>query len=325
MSEGALREADVAVVGAGLAGLTAARDLRAGGASVVVLEARDRVGGRLLNEDLGDGKVVEVGGQWIGPTQDRLAALAADMGVDTFPTYVDGKNVLEWRGSLRRYRGTIPRLNPLVLLSIQRAQTKLNRMASAVPLDRPWDAPKAAEWDGMTAHTWLERNVRTRAGRELLTLGTEAVWAAEPEDISLLHMLFYIHSAGSLEMLLDTEGGAQDSRFVGGSQAVAIRLADRLGADVITSTPVRRMDHAVGAVTLATDSGTVRAKHAVVAIAPALAARIVYDPPLSGYRDQLTQRMPLGTVGKCMAVYDEPFWRDDGLSGQATSDGAPCG
>ena len=77
----------MAVVGAGLAGLTAARDLLAAGHSVVVLEARDRVGGRMLNEDLGDGKVVEVGGQWIGPTQDRMAALAREMGVDTFPTY----------------------------------------------------------------------------------------------------------------------------------------------------------------------------------------------------------------------------------------------
>ena len=112
MSEGTLRETDVAVVGAGLAGLVAARDLKAAGASVTVVEARDRVGGRLLNEELGDGKVVEVGGQWIGPTQDRMAALAAEMGVETFPTHAEGENVFEWRGRLRRYKGTIPRLRP---------------------------------------------------------------------------------------------------------------------------------------------------------------------------------------------------------------------
>jgi monoamine oxidase len=323
MSEGALREADVAVVGAGLAGLAAARDLMAGGAAVVVVEARDRVGGRLLNEDIGDGKVVEVGGQWIGPTQDRLAALAEEMGVDTFPTHTEGENTLEWKGRLKRYRGTVPRVNPLVLMDTNRAQRKLNRMATEVPLDRPWAAPSAAEWDGMTAHTWLQRNMRTRAGRALLEMGTEAVWAAQPEDISLLHMLFYIHSAGTLEMLFDTEGGAQDSRFVGGSQRVALALAERLGEVVVTSAPVRRIDHGHEAVTLATDAGTVRAKRAVVAIPPTLAGRMVYDPPLSGYRDQLTQRMPLGTVGKCMALYDEPFWRADGLSGEATSDAGP--
>ncbi len=322
---GETREVDVAIVGAGLAGLAAARDVRAAGASAVVLEARDRVGGRVLNEPLGDGVVVEVGGQWIGPTQDRLAALARELGVETFPTYDDGANVIEWRGRLRRYSGTIPRINPVVLLDVLRAQRKVNAMSSQVPLDRPWTAPKAAEWDAQTAHTWFRRNLRTRAGRELLQLGTEAVWAAQPEDVSLLHILFYIHSAGSLERLLDTGGGAQQDRFVGGSQLVPIGLAERLGADaVIREAPVRRIEHGADGVTLRADGGTsVRARRAIVAIAPTLAGRIVYDPPLPGHRDQLTQRMPLGTVAKCMAVYDEPFWRADGLSGQGTSDTGP--
>src|SRR5262245_43936751 len=112
-------QADVVVVGAGLAGLAAARALAAAGASVVVLEARDRVGGRLLNRDIGDGKLVEVGGQWIGPTQDRLAGLARELGVETFPTYAAGHNLLEYQGSVRRYTGTIPRINPAVLVDVQ--------------------------------------------------------------------------------------------------------------------------------------------------------------------------------------------------------------
>ena len=234
----------MAVVGAGLAGLAAARDLMGEGCSVVVLEARNRVGGRLLNEPIGDGKVVEVGGQWIGPTQDRLAALAADMGVGTFPTYTRGENLLEWRGRLRRYRGTIPRVSPLALADFARAQRRLNRMAREVPLDRPWEAPKAREWDSMTARTWQDRHLRTRGAQEMLELAIEAVWAAEPEDFSLLHMLFYIHSAGSLEMLFDTEGGAQQDRFVGGSQLVAQRWPSGSGPEtVIRSAPVRRIEH----------------------------------------------------------------------------------
>jgi monoamine oxidase len=341
------RDVDVAIVGGGLAGLVAARDLRVGGASVVVLEARHRVGGRLLNEPLGDGVVVEVGGQWIGPTQDRIAALAREVGVETFPTHGAGENVIEWRGRLRRYRGTIPRVSPLVLLDVLRAQRRLDRMAATVPLDSPWLAPKAAVWDGQTVQTWLRRNLLTRAGRDLLQLGTEAVWAAQPEDVSLLHMLFYIHSAGSLDLLLDTEGGAQQDRFIGGSQRVPIALAKRLGADELAlGAAVRRIEHGPAGVTLHADpvvdagnglppaggatggvSGgdriVVRARRAIVAIAPTLAGRIVYDPALPGHRDQLTQRMPLGTVAKCMAVYDEPFWRADGLSGQATSDTGP--
>jgi monoamine oxidase len=317
------READVVIIGAGLAGLVAARDVLAAGKEPLVVEARDRVGGRLLNEEIGDGKVVEVGGQWIGPTQDRMAALARDMGVETFPTFAQGENLIEHEGKLHRYRGTIPRLNPIMLIDVELAQRRLNRMAREVPLEAPWQAPDALELDSQTAHTWMKRHMRTKAGRELLELGVEAVWAAQPEDISLLHLLFYIHSAGSLELLFDTEGGAQQDRFVGGSQLVAIRLAERLGERVLLGAPARTVVHGEGGVEVACDGVVAKGRRAIVALAPALAGRLAYDPPLPGYRDQLTQRTPLGTVAKCMAIYDEPFWRGEGLSGQATSTTGP--
>jgi monoamine oxidase len=317
-------EADVIVVGAGLAGLAAARRLRARDVSVVVVEARERVGGRVLNHDIGDGKVVEVGGQWIGPTQDRLAALATELGVETFPTYSRGHNLIEYGGSLRRYKGTIPRINPVVLLDVERAQRRLNQLARSVPLDAPWDTPNAAKLDGQTLATWMRRNLATKPGRMLLELGVEAVWAAQPEDFSLLHALFYIHSAGSLERLFDTEGGAQQDRFVGGSQLVPIRMAEELGEErLVLGAPVRRVEHSDAGVTVHADDHVLHGKRAIFALAPTLAARIAYDPPLPGHRDQLTQRMPLGTVAKCMAIYDEPFWRAEGLSGQAASDVGP--
>jgi monoamine oxidase len=317
-------EADVVVVGAGLAGLSAARALAAQGSSVVVLEARDRVGGRLLNHDIGDGKVAEVGGQWIGPTQEALAALARQLGVETFPTHAAGHNLIEYGGRVRRYTGTIPRINPAVLVDVERAQRRLNRLARRVPLDAPWEAPGAAKLDGQTVATWMRRNLATKAGRSLLELGIEAVWAAEPEDMSLLHVLFYIHSAGSLELLFDTEGGAQQDRFVGGSQLIPIRMAEALGAErLVLGAPVRRIEHGARGVTVHADGALARGRRAILAIAPALAGRIAYDPPLPGYRDQLTQRMPLGTVAKCMALYDEPFWRSEGLSGQSTNERGP--
>jgi monoamine oxidase len=308
-------EADVVVVGAGLAGLAAARRLA----------ARDRVGGRLLNHEIGSDKVVEVGGQWIGPTQDRLAALARELGVETFPTHAEGYNLIEYGGSVRRYRGTIPRINPAVLVDVERAQRRLNRLARRVPLHAPWEAPNAAKLDGQTAATWMRRNLATKSGRMLLELGIEAVWAAQPEDLSLLHVLFYIHSAGSLELLVDTEGGAQQDRFVGGSQRIPIRMADELGGErLVLGAPVRRIEHAAdGGVTVHADGAVARGRRAILAIPPTLAGRIAYDPPLPGYRDQLTQRMPLGTVAKCMAVYSEPFWRSEGLSGQGASDRGP--
>jgi monoamine oxidase len=315
-----MTDTDVVVVGAGLAGLAAARAVVAAGRDVVVLEARDRVGGRTLNEPLDvDGKVVEVGGQWVGPTQFRLLELARELGVETFPSYIEGTSSIEWRGEIKRYKGLIPRLNPAILLDYEQARRRLDRLARSIPLEAPWTAPNARELDSKTFHTWLRRNTRTAGGRVFFELICEAVWAAEPADVSLLHVLFYIHSAGSWDDLIGTEGGAQEARFVGGSQRVSLRMAEELGDRVHLSTPVRRIAWDDQGVTV----GDVRARQVVVALPPTLTARIDYSPILPGHRDQLVQRMPQGTVWKCMAVYDEPFWRRDGLNGFGTSDTGP--
>ncbi|MEO6496021.1 MAG: FAD-dependent oxidoreductase [Solirubrobacteraceae bacterium] len=312
-------ETDVCVVGAGLAGLAAARAVVAAGRDAIVLEARDWVGGRTLNHVLADGSVVEVGGQWAGPTQTRVLALAEELGVETFPTYDEGDNIIEWRGRLKRYRGAIPRINPAILLDTLRVQKKLERLACSVPTESPWTAPNARELDGQTFHTWLKRTCRTSGTYTIFEMGCEAVWAAEPHDVSLLHVLFYIHSAGSFDDLIGTAGGAQDRRFVGGSQRIALGMAEQLGERVLLSRPVRRIVHAADGVTVE----DVRERRVIVALPPALTPRIDFAPALPGFRDQLVQRMPQGTVWKCMAVYDEPFWRADGLSGQATSDAGP--
>jgi monoamine oxidase len=319
-----LTDVDVVVVGAGLAGLSAARALREAGRSVAVLEARDRVGGRTLDHGIGDGKVVEVGGQWVGPTQHRLLALANDLGIETFPTYNVGENLVALGERKQRYRGAIPRINPLVLLEVGQARFRLDRMARTVPLEAPWDAPRAAAWDGQTYWSWIRRNVGSPAARELFRIGTEAVWACEPEDVSFLHILFYTHSAGGFDDLIGTDGGAQQDRFVGGSQRLALALAERLGDAVRLSSPVRALVWDDDGATAAFDGGSLRAGAVVVAIPPALTSRLRYDPPLPGLRDQLTQRMPQGAVIKCMAIYDEPFWRREGLTGQALSDRGPA-
>ena len=316
-------EADVAVVGAGLAGIAAARAVERAGASVVLVEARERVGGRLESVEIGDGKWIDVGGQWIGPTQDRAEALARSLDHETFPTYAAGENVVEIDGKLIRYTGTIPKLRPHVLADVGQAMTRLDRMASKVPLDAPWDAPRAKDWDSQTTWSWMRRNMATKTGRTMLELAVKAVWAAMPADVSLLHLLFYIHSAGKLDLVLDTEGGAQQDRFVEGAQNLAVKAAAELGDRLVLGSPVRRIEHDRDSVTIRADRVLVQARRVIVAVPPTLAGRIVYDPPLPGYRDQLTQRFPMGACIKCLAFYEDPFWRDAGLSGSAVSDPGP--
>lgn len=320
---GGVREADVVVIGAGLAGLVAARSLSAAGRSVVVLEAADRVGGRTLNAAIGDGNVVEMGGQWAGPTQDRVLALAAELGIETFPTYHDGRSVLDLGGKLRRYKGTIPRLPPLVTLDVNRVRRRLAKLSRSVPAEAPWEAPGAAELDAQTLHTWIRKQTHTKKARALLELAVGTIWGTRSAELSLLWALSYVGAAGDFDALIDTEGGAQQDRFAGGSQELSWRMADELGDAVVLGAPVRTIEQDGSGVSLHADGAEARGRRAIVTVPPPLAARISYEPALGGQRDQLTQRMAHGALTKCAAVYATPFWREEGLTGQAVSDAGP--
>jgi monoamine oxidase len=308
------------VVGAGFAGLSAARALARRGIQTLVLEARDRVGGRTYTESAG-GTWVDLGGQWIGPTQDRILALVRELGVETFSTFTQGDNLLVVEGKPRRYRGTIPRLPIASLLNVGWAQWRLESMSKKVPLDAPWKAPRAAQWDRTPFSDWLDANMKTRAARHLLEAGLETVFAAPARDMSLLHVLFYIHSGKDLDVLLGTEGGAQATRIVGGMQPVANKLAE--GLEVRLSSPVRRIEQGSAEVTVHYDGGSVRAQRVIVAVPPKLAAALVFDPALPRARAELVTKMPMGAVIKHTALYERPFWRERGLSGLAVSDEGP--
>jgi monoamine oxidase len=328
------RRADVVVVGAGLAGLTAARDLAAAGRSVIVLEARERVGGRVLNHDLGNGEVIEVGGQFVGPTQDRILALASHMGVDTFNTYYEGQNVFVAEGRRTTYAaGTIgavpdPRAVPAdpSALEFVRGFGEMNQMASEVPVDEPWNAPRALEWDGQTAETWARETFSSRGARGQFEAITQSGWGTEPRDMSLLYMNWYIaccgneQNPGTVERFGNVPDGAQERRFVGGSQRVALELTKRLGRRVVLGSPVRRIAKQGGRLRVESDRVSVLARRVIVAVPPPLAARIRFDPALPAMKEQLLQRFPNGTLMKVEAIYDKPFWREDGYSGFASAD-----
>jgi monoamine oxidase len=312
-------QADVVVVGAGLAGLIAARDLLAANVSVLVLEARNRVGGRLLNHTLKNGAVVELGGQWVGPTQDRVLALAEELGLRLFPTYAEGEHFLTMDGSVKRYVGEDFALPEDASADVEEAWERLQQMADEVPLDEPWSAENADTWDAQTLDSWLVANTKTEIGLGYWRTMVPALFSADTAEMSLLHFLFYCRSGGTLDRLVATHGGAQESRLEGGSQQLALRLADRLGDVVRLGSPVSAIRQDDRGVEVIQDGGMVRAGRAIVALPPTLAGRIRYSPVLPPLRDQLTQQVPMGYVIKVHVAYPEPYWRAEGLSGSVFS------
>jgi monoamine oxidase len=331
-----VRRVDVVVVGAGFAGLTTACELVRRGRSVLVLEARDRVGGRALNKELGGGVIAERGATFIGPTQTQIRRLADQMGVATFPTFDEGDNVYLTRKGRSTYsdrgaNGTAPP-DPEIFGDIATLVFKIDQMAREVPVTAPWNAPKAHEWDAQTLGSFARAN---SDGKErflrLLDVVTRAALGAEADEISLLFTVLFVAQSGdrqhpgTFERNFNTRGGAQQTRFHGGTQLVAERLAERLGARVVLGTPVRRVFDEWNGVRVESDLVTVHAREVVIALPPTMARRIEYHPELPAERRGLFAHFPQGTLTKVTAVYERAFWRDAGLTGTAVSLGGPIG
>jgi monoamine oxidase len=321
------------VIGAGFAGLTAARELVKDDRSVFVLEARNRVGGRVRNKSVGQGEESETGGTFAGPTQNHILALAAELGVDTFPTYNQGDNVYFVVGERTTYSdsgptGTAPP-DPTIIPDLATVVTRLDEMSKEVPIDAPWEAASAGDWDHQTLEQWINENSVNPRFKKLVPAATRPIFGAEPREISLLFTLFYIaasgdeRNTGTFERNFNTRDGAQMFRFVGGSQLICKKLAHQLGPSVKLHTPVHRIVVGKSGVRVESKRYNVRAKRVIVAVPPVLAGQIRYSPGLPESRRQLTRTMPQGTLLKVTAVYDRPFWRDAGLNGTAVSLNGP--
>ncbi len=318
-------DVDVCVVGAGYAGLTAAWRLRQAGKSVVVLEARDRVGGRIWTDRLADGSPVDRGGAWLAPGHEAIFRLAREMGVSTYKTWVKGAHLLVGDGRTRRYTGLIPRISPAAVVRIALAQLRIDRMAKRVPLEAPWTAKDAARWDSRSVAWWLDRSkIQTPIARDLFEMAVRGLFATDLSNVSLLNLLFLAHAHGSISTLFSIEGGSQENLVDGGAGSIAQRMADALGAGVRRRAPVRSIGQDDESVQVAAGELSVVARYAVVAVPPALAIEIGFHPALEAGRLELYRQAVAGSETKTLVVYDEPFWRGDGLSGQTAAPGSPA-
>jgi monoamine oxidase len=318
---------DVAIVGAGFAGLAAARAIARAGCTVAVLEGRDRTGGRTFTTRVRDRLSLDLGGQWIGPRQARVTRLVGELGVETFPTHDEGASLLAEDGRVTRYHGTIPRPGGIgglfALADLGVAMWRLDRMAAAIDVRSPWLAPGAHRLDALTLGDWSRSNVRLERARRLFDTGLRVVFGAEPETLSLLHVLFYARAAGGLDQLIATRGGAQATRFRYGTADLAQRLAAPVVSALRLSSPVHAVADDGSGVTIRTPGAEVRARRVVVSVPPTLAGRITFEPPLDAMRHRLLSSFTMGSTSKIFAVYERPFWRDAGLSGQSVRTHGP--
>jgi len=318
-----IKQADVIVIGGGLSGLAAARSLVAANRSVIVLEARERVGGRTWtqsNHTKGAEYWIDMGGQFVGPTQERILALADAVGVKRFPAYHQGTDILVFQGKKMEGPAESFPIPDEDLKELGAAFAKLDVLAEQVPTDNPSGALHAADWDSQSVETWMQTNLKSAVARFIMRAGILGYLAVEPRDISFLHLLFYIHSGGGAENL-HKFGLAE--RLQGGAQTVSDKVAEQLGDRIIFNTAVKEINQTGEWVIVHTNKGSFQGNRVIVAMPPAMAGRIFYQPNLTANRDGYTQRSFMASTIKIHAVYPTPFWREQGLSGQVISDEPP--
>jgi len=292
--------------------------LRDQGHDVIVLEARHRVGGRTKSGLVG-GATFDQGGQWVGPTQTGIMALADALGVERFATYCRGKKSLEIDGAISTYRGAIPSLGPANLLELHRLIRKINKLARTVPRGAPQTAPRADELDALTVAQWQSAHIKRPGTRAMVDLLVQSILSEEPSEVSMLYLLHYIHCAGGVDPLATVKGGGQEQRFVLGAQTVCERMASALGERVVLGAPVERIAQDATEARLYSGDRCWSARRVIVSAPPPVAARIEYHPPLPPARARIGAEMRMGDTLKCLALYERPFWREAGYSGETLS------
>jgi monoamine oxidase len=266
------------------------------------------------------GRVVDVGGQWVGARHTVLLDEARRLGIEAYPQFADGLTQLQLQGKLTRFTGDVPKMPFLALLELARLQKLWARDMATVPAHAPWAAPRAREWDAMSLESWILANVHTAGARAFARLVPRGAWATQADQVSYLWFLDALRQCEGLGYLMAVEGGMLDAKFKGGMHQIARRLAEELGDRVVLSAPVRRIRQDDAGVRLTTDQGEVESRFAIIAAPPAPIAAIQFEPNLPATREGLQQRMPMGLIIKAAVAYPTPFWRAAGFSGQVATD-----
>jgi monoamine oxidase len=310
------------VVGAGMAGLAAARALRRSGKQIVVLEARDRVGGRVKAGKLA-GHAIDLGGMWVGPTQTRLLDLLREYNIATMRQYLAGKGIFEFSGIRVTPQGEEFGFNAESQSDYDQMIAKLNALVAKVPPEAPWAAPNAEELDDITLEQWLRENVHNDTVLRMMNSEVRGTLTAEPWQVSLLYFLFYCRSGDSFDELAKFDNGAQMYLVPGSMHQVAVAMAKELGNALKLEAPVTSISQDASGVTVVSEKDTWRADRAIVALPLPLSSRIRYQPPLPPEREALTEQMPMGSVIKYWIAYEKPFWREHGMNGLLFTDAPP--
>ncbi|KAF2681776.1 amine oxidase [Lentithecium fluviatile CBS 122367] len=330
---------DIAIIGGGLAGLTTAHELLSAGHSVLVLEARKTIGGKVQNRELKNGGIAEVGAEFVGPTQDKILDLIDELGLQTFDTYDEGKYVFWRKGVRTEYEkhwlvDAMPPVSWFSVLQMGFVQVLLDTMAGKLNVSAPWSHPKAPYWDSMSFEEWLHGWIWSADAMFMMECVARSVWGAEARELSLLYVLSYIAGAGnemlkgSVDRLLSVKGGGQEKRVVGGTGLIPIRLAERVGwGNIMTGAVVYKVTEIDGRYEIQWGGGSVRADKVVLALGPTLVKRITFSPDLPDNRKRLNEGWTMGAMSKAIAAYSTPFWRHPSrnLNAQAFTDRGAVG
>ncbi|XP_072028190.1 LOW QUALITY PROTEIN: amine oxidase [flavin-containing] B-like [Amphiura filiformis] len=316
---------DVIVIGGGVSGLSAAKLLQDKGYNVLVLEARNRVGGRTYTIQDPSCKYVDLGGAYIGPSQNRVLRLSTELGIQNYKVNAHERTIL-YTGSVHAFQD-LPRIyNPIVLMDFIHLWRTVEFCVQEVSLVTPWTCPRAEEWDNITAKEFIDKTCWTHFAKSSAMLRSLMTFATEPHDLSFLYFLWYIGSGGGVLKAMATTGGAQERKFIGGSMQISSRIADRLGKDhLYYEKPVRHICQDDNVVTVTTQDGCqYKADYVISAMAPTLVSKLSFDPPLVSLKSQLLQRMPMGSCIKTITYYKTAFWKGKDYCGDLIGIGTVC-